>query len=202
VSQHRRPWWLLVNKPAGLVTTIQEESTPNERIFVIRGEPLVQGLAWLIWGPVTALVVVIALTGLAINFNIREQGGGMRFLFIAAFLILPALAWGVATIVMNRLSARHLQAERDAEAQKCVIRLNQAQGQLIYQIPTADTEEYLAFHQIRGIRATPAIGARDGKSLQLMLHTDRGKIVLLNEALGTTSQKIDLARELEASLRS
>ena len=108
MSKYQRPWWLLVNKPAGLITTIREDSGPNERVFMIKGEPLVQGLAWLTWGPVAALLVIVVLTGLAINLNIRDQAGSTRFLFVAAFLLLPALAWGLVTVLASKLSAKYL----------------------------------------------------------------------------------------------
>ena len=55
MSSYQRPWWLIVNKPAGLITTVKEETDSGERVFIIRGEPLVQGLVWLTWGPTTAL---------------------------------------------------------------------------------------------------------------------------------------------------
>lgn len=200
MSQYRRPWWLLVNKPAGLVTTIHEDATPEERVFVVRGEPLVQGLAWLIWGPVAALVVVALLTGLAISLNIQEQSGGTRFLFVAAFLALPALAWGAATLAMSRLSAKHLQAEQEAEVKVCTIRLNNARRQFIYQTPGAPAEISVDYDQIRGIRATPAIGVRDGTLMQLTLYTDAGKFILMDEAFGTSAQKVDLANEIETFL--
>lgn len=201
MSKYQRPWWLLVNKSAGLITSIHEDSGPNERVFKIKGEPLVQGLAWLTWGPVAALLVIVALTGLAINLNIREQPGSIRFLFIAAFLLLPALAWGLVTVVANKLSAKHLQAEREAETQECDICLDYQQGQFIYKTSASSSEHALGFEQIRGIMATPAMGSRDGKKMLLTLQTEQGKVVLLNEALGTTAQKVDLAQEIETAMK-
>jgi hypothetical protein len=202
VSDYQRPWWLLVNKPAGLVTTIKEETGPDKRGFVIHGEPLVQGLAWLTWGPAAALVVVLILTGLAIGLNIREQAGMVRLLFVAAFLLLPALAWGIATILANRLAARHLEAERRAEAQDCFIYLNRARGELSFRVNALAENQQVPFGQIHQVRVTPALGVRDGRSLCLTLDTDRGKIILLNETLGTESQKIDLAREIQMTVSS
>jgi hypothetical protein len=201
MSKYQRPWWLLVSKSAGLITTVQEESGPNKRVFIIRGEPLVQGLAWLIWGPVGALVLITILTGLAMSLNVRQQSGIFRILFVVAFLGLPGLAWGIVTIVASRLSKKHLQAERRAEAQACIIRLNQQQGQFFYRTPASPTEEKLAYHQIHEVNVTPAIGARDGKSMRLTLDTAQGPIILLNELLGTQAQKVDLAHEIEASLK-
>jgi len=198
VSNYKRPWWLLVNKPAGLITTIQEESAPGERSFIIRGEPLVQGLAWLTWGPVAALLVVAALTDAAIALNVSSQSGAMRMLFVAAFLLLPAAVWGLVVLIANRLAARHLEAERRAGAQECRIWLNQTMGELSYS--TGNQKEKLAFKDIRQVRVTRAIGARDGKSLCLTLNTKDGTAVLLNEMLGSEAQKIDLARELQRAL--
>src|SRR5262245_47984751 len=91
VRPYRRPWWLIVNKSARLITTVQEERKPGERVFIIRGEPLVQGLGWLIWGPVGALAVILLLAGLAIAFGINERGWGIKAIFVVAFLALPAL---------------------------------------------------------------------------------------------------------------
>ena len=73
MNNYQRPWWLVVNKSAGLATTIQEEAYPGERIFIIRGKPLVQGLAWLTWGPGGALLAVVILAWLAIAFKVNVQ---------------------------------------------------------------------------------------------------------------------------------
>ena len=202
MSRYQRPWWLLVNKSAGLITTIDEESGSDERCFRIRGEPLVQGLAWLTWGPVAALVVILVLTGLAIGLNVRAQSGAIRFLFVAAFLILPALAWGAVTIVANRLAAKHLTAERRAETQECFIRLNQQRGELAYGSNRSDEDKRFAFGRIRQVRVSPGIGVRDRKSMCLTLDTDSGAVVLLNEKLGTRAQKADLAHEIQNALNS
>jgi len=201
VSNYQRPWWLLVNKPAGLITTIKEEAAAGDRIFIIRGEPLVQGLAWLTWGPVGALVVVGLLAALAINFNIREQSGLVRASFIAAFLGLPALAWGGATLAARRLSARHLQQERQAEAQECHICLKQQRGELRFHSLASPSETTVAYGDISDVQVTPALGSRDGKLMRLTLTTSQGKILLLNEALGTPAQKADLAHEIKAALK-
>ena len=122
MSNYQRPWWLMVNKPPGLITTVQEESQPGERIFVIHGEPLVQGLAWLTWGPVTAVLVVGLLTGLALAINVREQTAFIRGGMVMAFLGLPALAWIGVTLLVNRLSQKHLHKNLGAPGELCFIR--------------------------------------------------------------------------------
>lgn len=201
MSDYRRPWWLLVNKTTGLITIVREESSPGERGFIIRGEPIVRGMAWLIWGPVGALIVIGILTGLAIGYNVNQQSLLVRVLFIGAFLWIPAMTWGILTIIANRLSAKHLESERQAEAQECRIRLSYERGELFYQTTTSpETTEILAREQIRQVKVSPAIGLRDGKSLRLSLDTTKGPIVLLNEELGTQAQKADLAREIQQFL--
>ncbi len=205
MSKTQRPWWLLVNKPTGLVTTVREKTAPHEHTFIIRGEPVVQGLAWLTWGPVAALLVVTLLTGLAISNNIRDQGGNTRILFIAAFLILPALAWGLTTIITNRLADKHLQAERKVETQECVIHLNHKRGEFAYRTSASsssvkDYEKKLTYDQIIGVQVTSAIGDRDGRLMRLSLDTTHGPIILLAENLGTSAQKDDLAQVIETAL--
>lgn len=194
-----RPWWLLINKPAGLVTTIEDRSRPDERVFVIRGEPVVQGLAWLTCGPVAALLAIAVLTALAIAISAQTQPGTVRLLFVAAFLGFPALAWGLAVIIANRVSSRYVQAIRAAETQTCVIRLNQKTGKLTCNPPDEAEPIELSFEQIEHVHVTPALGARDSKSVVLALETSRGSVILLNEKLGNHAQKADVAQAIEAA---
>ncbi len=194
---YQRPWWLLVSKSATLNTTIQEESRPGERVFIARGEAAVQGLAWLTWGPVTALLVIFILTWVAATWQINQQPWATRGLFIAAFLSLPALVWVVTALVFSRLSAKYVQAERQAGAQECVIRLNPAQRALFYQTTGQVDAQRVAWAAIRQVKVTHTIGERSGKAWRLVLETDGGPIVLLNERLGTHAQKTDLAAEIE-----
>jgi len=200
MAQYQRPWWLIVNKTDSLTTTIQEEAHPGERTFVIRGEPLVQGLAWLIWGPVAALLVVGVLIWLTISLDMRAQSSAVRALVILALLVLPALAWGGVALVLHLISQKYLQAERQAGLQECFIRLDQKQTALFYQTTAHSTEEKILYRQIQQVRVAPMIGRQDIKEMRLLLETDDGPIVLLNEKLGTLSQKNDLAQEIEQTV--
>jgi len=200
MTDYQRPWWLLVNKSTGLISTVQEEGEPGRRVLIVRGEPLIQGLAWLTWGPVSALLVVLLLAVLAIMFKAEEQSTVMRALFIVAFLGLPAVAWIGTVIVSTRLSDKYLRAERQAERQECIIQLDQNRGQLSYQATGQHQETIVAFEDIHQVRAAHAIGGTDGASVRLVLDTDRGVVVLLNESLGTQAQKVDLAREIQAAI--
>ena len=200
MTRHQRPWWLVVNKSRGLKTTVQEEAHPGERLFVIRGEPVVQGLAWLVWGPVAALLVVGVLVLLAIALNVKTQSDAVRGLVIMALLFLPALVWGLVIILLQVLSRKHLQAEREAETQACTLKLNQPQAALFYHTTAHPTEEKIPFGQIQQVRVTSTIGSQDVKDMRLILETDDGPIILLNENLGTLSQKHDLAQAIEHAI--
>jgi hypothetical protein len=200
VADYQRPWWLFVNKPGGLITTVRVETPPQEQRFIIRGEPLIQGLAWLTWGPLAALLVITLLTGLAIALDVREQSALVRGLFIILFLGGPVLAWVAATILTNQLAKKYIEKERQAEIQESVIRLLPGQGELFYQTRPSAPEERLAYEYIRQVKVDSAIGGRDGKASCLLLETDDGPIILLNEALGNQNQKLDLAREIQQSL--
>lgn len=202
MNNPRRPWWLLVNRPAGLVTTIHDESVPGQRKFIIRGEPVVQGLTWLTCGPISALLVIAGLTALAILFDVRAQGTIYRVLFIAAFLGLPALVWGLTILIANRLSASHLATIREAESQECVITLKHRKGILSYKAPLTSESFQIPYRQIRQVHVTPAIGAQDGNAVYLSLETDEGTIVLLSESLGSQAQKADLALEIETAIQN
>jgi hypothetical protein len=175
---------------------------PGERRFIIRGEPVVQGLTWLTCGPISALLVIAILTGMAIFFDMREQESIYRVLLIAAFLGLPALAWGMTIVVANRLSASHLAAIKRAESQECVITLKHRQGILSYKTPQSSEVYQIPYQQIQQAHVIPAIGAQDGTSVYLALETDEGTIVLLSELLGSQAQKADLALEIETSVRN
>lgn len=200
MNDYHRPWWLLVNKSHGLITTVDEEGEPGRRVFIVRGEPLVQGLAWLTWGPVGALAVVLVMTILAVTLRAQEQTMATRAAFIAGFLGLPALVWVGTVILMTRLSARHLQVERQAGRQECIIRLDHNQGQLSYRTTAHPQEISLAFEDIQQVRAAHAIGEAAGTAVRLVLDTSRGQVVLLTEKLGTQAQKVDLAREIQAAI--
>lgn len=198
---YRRPWWLLVNKSAQLTTTVREETRPGERIFHIRGEPLVQGLGWLTWGPVGALLVIIVLTGLAVGLGLSERGWLLKALFIGAFLALPALVWAGVALAVTRLAQKHVQAEREAEAQTCLIRLDQKRGELSYQANAQPQAETVAYATIRQAKVTHPIGGRSHQALLLTLETEQGPIILLNESLGSSNQKMDLAHEIQQALK-
>jgi hypothetical protein len=202
MGEYRRPWWLVVNKPAGLVTKIHEESVPGERIFIIRGEPLVQGLAWLTWGPVAALIAVTVMTTLAISLEVRAQSGIVQALIVAGFLILPALAWAGTAVILSRLSARHLQAERQSGLQECIIRLNHATGEFVFQSIPLAPEKKLVYKDIHQVRLTSLTEHPHNQATRLTLETNAGPVVLLNEALGTQTQKADLADEIQHALNS
>ena len=202
MNSYRRPWWLLVNKPPRLVTTITEENHAGERIFIIRGEPVVQGLAWLTWGPAVALATVALLTGLAITLQVKESGGAIQALFIIALLSLPALAWGGATLVLNRLSEKYLQAERQTHTREYMIRLNKNQGELFYQTTAQSEVKHWSYADIQRVRVTHPIGSRGDHALHLTLETNEGPVILLNETIGAQTQKFDLAHEIQEALKS
>lgn len=184
------------------MTTVREEFAPGEQTFVIRGEPLVQGLAWLIWGPIGAVVVALVLAWLAMAYQIKEQSAGVKILFIALFVMLPALVWGGIVLATIQLSKKYLQAARRAEAQECVIRLNQKLRQLLFQTTSPPTEKKFAFKDIQQAKVTHPIGERNGKNVLLTLTTTEGAVVLLNESLGTQAQKTDLALRIQQALET
>ncbi|MCB0210540.1 MAG: hypothetical protein KDJ52_14475 [Anaerolineae bacterium] len=197
----QRPWWLWASKSHKLSTTVREESTVTGPVYIIRGEPIIQGLTWLVWGPLSALAVIIILTGLAIVFEAKEQTLLVRALFILAFLGLPAVAWGLTIVLVNRLSNKYLQAEREADAQECRIQLDSKRGQLHFSKNDTSSEMTLPFSQIHQVNVAEPIGVRGENAVCLALDTEQGKIILLNENLGTEAQKFDLAREIQNSLR-
>ena len=162
---------------------------------------MVQGLSWLIWGPLVALLIITLLTAVAIVSNIREQGLVVKALFIALFMVLPVLGWVVTSIITHRLADKYLEAERDTGKRDALIGLQPRQGELFYQREAAAAEERLRYEDILEARVAPAIGERDGKKVCLMLEIEGGRVILLDETLGTATQKADLAREIEASLK-
>jgi len=202
MSSYQRPWWLLVNKPPGLITTVQEENRPGERVFVIHGEPLVQGLAWLTWGPVSAVLVVLLLAGLALALNVKDQTAFVRGVIVAAFLGLPALAWAGTTLLLNQLSRKHLQAERQADTRECVIRLCQDKEELCFRSSDESKEQRLSYGKIYQVKVTRPIGEQVGKNIRLTLNTADGPITLLDETLGTHIQKVDLVNEIQKAVQT
>jgi hypothetical protein len=146
-------------------------------------------------------VVILVLAGLAIALGINERGWGFKTLFIGAFLALPALAWGGVALAITRLSQKFVQAERQAETQTCLIRLNQKQGEFYYQTDRQAQGETLAYSSIRQAKVTHPIGGRSHQALLLTLETELGPVILLHESLGTPNQKMDLAHEIQQALK-
>ena len=202
MSRYQRPWWLIVNRPAGLTTTIREESRPGERIFFVHGEPLVQGLAWLTWGPVAAVTTVLLLAGLALALDIRAQSNLVRGAFIIAFLALPALAWAITAIILNERAQKYVEAERQADSCECIIHLNLDSQELCFSGSAQPEEQKVAFKNIHQVKVIRPIGERHHQKVCLAVETERGSLTLLDEALGTHLQKVDLANELEKSLKA
>lgn len=202
MSRYQRPWWLLVNKPAGLITTVRQESRPGERIFLIHAEPLLQGLTWLTWGPAAALVAVLLLAGLALTLNVKEQSNLSRGLFIIAFLALPALAWASTTLILNQLARKHLQAERQTDTRHVVIRLRPDSGELYVQASSNAEEQRVEFSDIQQVKITQPVGERSGQNVCLTIETRAGLITILDETVGTHLQKVDLAGEIEQAVKA
>jgi hypothetical protein len=150
---------------------------------------------------VAALGVITILTGLAIIWNVQSQGVIAQVIFVAAFLGLPALVWGAAVILANRLSARHLDAIRTTETQACTIILDQRDGTLMYQTSSHKQQQVIPYRDVRRAHVTPAIGASDAAKVYLTLETREGRVVLLGEELGTHNQKADLALEIETAIQ-
>ena len=200
MSQIERPWWLLVNKSAGLVTTVQEAHRPGEQTFIVRGEPVVQGLAWLTWGPAGALLGILLMTGAAIAFDISEQSWALKFIFIGAFMVVPALLWGGVAGLTTRLARPYLDAAREAGRQSCTIHLNQVKGQLSFETNSSSVETMVAYSDIQYAEVTYPVGDRGGKRALLTLQTKQGPLTLLNEALGSQTQKTDLAEKIKVVL--
>lgn len=202
MSQSGRPWWLWASKSNKLLSTVREERTPVGPVYIVRGEPILQSLTWLIWGPVSALIVITLLTGLAIVFRVNEQTMLIKAIFVLAFLGLPAMVWGGTIVLVNRLANKYLELEREADAQECRIQLDVRQNQLHYRKNTTSSELTLSFSQIQQVKVIEPIGGRSSNAVCLALETDQGKFILLDEYLGTETQKYDLAREIQTSIKS
>lgn len=200
MNDYRRPWWLIVNQSARLVTTVQDESMPGQRTFVITGEPIVQAVTWLTCGPAAALGVIAMVTVVAIALNVQAQDALTRAMFIGFFLGLPPLAWGLTVLLANSKSGKHLATIRRAQAQSCTITLNQQDGLFSYRTSQQNREIVIPYSHISRVHVTPAIGASDVTKMNLTLETDDNSLVLLPEALGTHNQKADLAQEIDSAI--
>jgi hypothetical protein len=128
------------------------------------------------------------LVGAAIVMQATEMPALGKAGFIAAFLGLPALAWGLTIVLANKLSAPHLAAIRQAQTRRAPSRWDRGRGQLLYS-PDSVSEERLQFTQMRRVYVAPGIGARDVSQVCLVVETDFGPVILLNEAFGQPGPK-------------
>ena len=100
------------------------------------------------------------------------------------------------------LSQKYLQAERQADSQKCVIRLCHDGRELRFKLPNDSEEHRLPYGNIQQVKVTRPIGERVAKNARLTLYTSDGPITLLDETLGTHLQKVDLANEIQKVLQT
>jgi hypothetical protein len=121
---------------------------------------------------------------------------------VATFLGLPALAWMGVTLLLSRLSQRHLEAERQADSRVCVIHLCRDTGELCFRTNNQTEEQRLPYHKIHQAKVTRPIGQRAGQNVRLTLDTADGPVTLLDESLGTQIQKTDLANEIQKAIKT
>lgn len=196
-----RPWWVISIKTEGLVSTVEEQTKPGERRFIIRGQPGVRDLSAVTWGPVAALMTAFLFAALAVALNMPSLPWVIRAPFIFGFLAAPALAWGAVTLWTMRQSTHHIQAERDAHSREYSITLKTERGELVYTTPThPEAHIVIRFDAIQQAKVSHPIGGRVGHDLRLTLDTVDGPFTLLDETLGTQAQKTDLAHEIQAAL--
>ena len=182
------------------MTTIEDEVKFGEETYIVRGEPVIQGLAWLVWGPVGAVAAVACVAVAAVMFSVQDQSGLVRAVFIALFLLLPAILWGGLTVLVMQRSKPYLEAVRQNESQTCLLYLNQKQGLLTIKSAPSAPEQQIAYQDIQQATVTFPIGEQDGNRSRLTLQTINGSLILLNEALGTRLQKQELAQKIQHSL--
>ena len=182
------------------MTTIEDEVKFGEETYIVRGEPVIQGLAWLVWGPVGAVAAVACVAVAAVLFSVQDQSGLVRAVFIALFLLLPAIVWGGLTLLVMQRSKPYLEAVRQNESQTCTIYLNQKQGVLTIKHASPASEQQIAYQDIQQATVTFPVGEQDGNRARLTVQTTNGPFILLNEALGTRLQKQELAQKIQHSL--
>ncbi|MEM7346980.1 MAG: hypothetical protein AAF485_22300 [Chloroflexota bacterium] len=208
MSNYTYPWWLIIHRPKGLTTTITEtmdaapssDTAATDYVITIRGEPLINAMGWLVWGPIAALITIAVVTALAIAFEIREQSWVIRGGFICLFLALPATVWAVTTRVLTSRAKTYLQSEREAETQEAIIRLNQTDARLTYQGANQTSPQTIAYTDIERVETPHPIGKQGVTQCLLTLETAQGSVILLDEMLGSQAQKMDLAQRLEKAI--
>ncbi|OQY44209.1 MAG: hypothetical protein B6242_13205 [Anaerolineaceae bacterium 4572_78] len=195
----KRPWWVLAVQMPVLKTTIHEYH--RQQKFVIMGEPIIQSLTWIVYGPLFALSSIVIYTVLAWNFEVNTQSLALRLSASCAFILVPMIAWFVGAFIMSKITEPYINRQIKANIQHVEITIDFTKDILQLNKNKAIPLENIADLQLISDRGE--IYSHDAEYnplLNLIMTTDDEKITILSKELGTRLQKLDLLNKLEKLL--
>ena len=199
MNHYQRPWWVLAMRMPALDTQLREAHQPDEKRFIIEGQPVLRSLAWVTYGPGLAVITVLLLGWLAWTYDIRSQPTNSKMLVVCGMILFPLIAWGVGGSLINRLMAYFLAQEMATGQQQVVITLQLLTKTLQFNQSTA-----IPFAEISGFRLISDAGvyyspeSENHALMNLVMETEQGQVTLLPKTLGSTHQKRQLQSQLAA----
>ena len=203
MKQVQRPWWALALQMPALDTVLREDHHADEKRFLIEGKPVLKSLTWVIYGPILAVIAVIASGYYVWAFDIRAQPTPAKLIAVCGMVLLPLMFWFTGGGLVNKLVVRALNQAAESGCQAVTLTLKLTEQ--ILQINQAQT---FSFEQISGFKLISDSGLyydperAEGMQMNLVLETDQGAVVLLPKELGSVSQKLQLLGQLQALIGS
>lgn len=199
MNSTQRPWWVFAMQMPLFDTTLQEDHRPGQRTFTVYGRPVAHSLHWITYGPLCAVIALVAVGAAAWGFDARAQDGPVKLVAACALGGVPALAWLAGGLVFGRAGRAVLDRLAGEQAQRVEITLDlQTRTLRVNHGPPLSWSDIGEFKLVSdaGLYYTPE--EPSGSMFNLMVDTAQGQLELLPKELGNVRQKLQLAGRLQA----
>lgn len=199
MKNYKRPWWLLAAQMPLLETILKENHTPTQKRFTIIGKPILKSLSWVVYGPLTAVVIIGLFAILALMIDIQNQVGFTKWAFACFMGLTPFAGWLGGSILFSKISQLYLDREIEDKTETVEITADLETKTLhITTLPS------FAFEAVESFKLMTDAGIYYDAEETIMLlfnvvmNTTSGQYTVLSKDMGNIKQKQQLISQLEA----
>lgn len=196
---YKRPWYALAMQLPGLETTLNETQDGPVKRFLIEGKPVLRSLAWVAYGPLSAVIGVIVMGILAWALQVSNLEMGNKILFVCFMFALPVMFWFIGGWLASKLMEKPLLKQRESHTQIVKITIDtEAQSIMVNDDPPLSYDQVQAFKLVSDAGFDYEATEEASPMATLIMDTTQGQITLLPKTMGTGQQKQQLASKLRA----
>lgn len=201
LTLYKRPWYALAMQLPGLETTLNETQDGPIKRYVIQGKPELRSLAWVAYGPLSAVVGVIVMGIAAWALQVSDQTTGNKIAFACVMFSLPVIFWFAGGWLASKLMEKPLLKQREAHTETVEITIDTAtQSIAVNEEPSMPFTDVSAFKLVTDAGFDYEATEESSPMATLIMDTRQGQITLVRKALGTSQQKQQLASKLRAAV--